>query len=385
MKIIYYEMRKSWLKTTTFIVLLILTILNFIRMNDYCVNGHTMTYGERGKSYYRLYETMCGELTEEKLAPFRERTNELKNDVMDKSYSTEYQPDKYYTGYVFGDFNLYYVDIGSEITYCVTYPNKSTAIATNAAENYNFYKSVGNNFEAKKNLNVYNSYQNRSIPEYRATYWTGLFFQHDFSSLLCIVMLILGLSTSFSTEKESGMFQLITAAGSKNKTAAAKICSAVAYCGFLSLWFTACDLIFSDILLGVKGLDMPMYSAVIFQRTPFTFSLLAAILLWAGIRFLALLAISFMILMISKITPNTIIAMAVSFGSSLVLILLTSPFKSVWNPVCALTPWTYIADYSVVNLFGKPVLALFAALIALAAECVALGVVIFLSDRVLRR
>ncbi len=387
MKIIFYEMRKSWLKTATFIVLVILTILNFIRMNDYCVNGHTMTYtyDERGENYYRLYEKMCGELTDEKLASYRKHTNEVKYDVLDKNFSNKYQPDKYITGYVFGDFGLFYLDMGQEITYCVTYPNESAAIVANAAENYNFFKSVGNDYEAKKNLKVYNSYQDRSIPEYRATYWTGLFFQHEFSSLLCIVMLIFGLSASFSTEKESGMFQLITAAGSKSKTAAAKICSAAAYCAFLSIWFTACDLFFSNILLGVRGLDMPIYSARIFQMTPFTFSLLGAVLVWAGIRFLALLAISFMILAISKITPNTIIAMAVSFGSSLALILLTSPFKSVWNPVCAFTPWAYISDFSVVNIFGEPVLTLFAALIALVTECAALGSTIFLSDRVLRR
>lgn len=385
MKIIFYEMRKSWLKTATFFVLIILTALNFIRMNDLSRTRYSLTYGELGEAYFRIYETLCGKLDEEKLAPFRTRAKELENEVMDKTYSTEFQPDKFYTGYVFGDFMLYNVDIAPEITYCATYPNISNKIVAKAMESHMFYKSVENDFETKKSAMIYNSYQDRSIPEYHATNWTGLFFRYDFSSLLCVVMLILGLSSGFSIEKESGMFQLITAAGRRSRTAASKICSSAAYCAFLSVWFTACDLIFTNILLGVKGIDMPLYSARMFEKTPFTFTFIGAIILWAGIRFLALFVLALIMLLISKITPNTITAMVASFGASLILILLTSLSKSVWNPICALTPNAYITNFSVVNIFGEPVLTLFAALIALVVECVILGAVIFISDRVLRR
>ncbi len=181
------------------------------------------------------------------------------------------------------------------------------------------------------------------------------------------------------------MFQLITAAGRKSKTTASKICSAAVYCGFLTVWFTACDLIFSNMLLGVRGVDMPLYSAAIFEKTPFTFSFLGATFLWMGICLLALWALAMMILLISRITPNIIISMVVNFGISLALILLTSLSKNIWNPICALTPNAYITDFSVVNIFGEPVLTLFAALIALVGECVILGAVIFMSDCVLRR
>lgn len=387
MKIIFYEMRKSWLKTATFIVLVIFTALSFIRMNDICRTRRHMTYTfiDRGKYYYQLYDTMCGKLTDEKVVPFSKLANEYYNQAANMAYDNSYQPDKYITGYFFSDFNLYYLDMAPEITYCVTYPNKSNAILENAAENYNFYKSIGNDFEAKRELMVYNSYQGRNIPEYRATYWTNVFFDYEFSSLLCIVMLILGLSSSFSTERESGMYQLITAAGRKSKTTASKIISSAIYCAFLSVWFTAFDLLFSNILLGVQGLNMPLYSASMFVKTPFTFSLFVGILLWAGVRFLALFAVALLILLISKITPNTLIAMAASFVASLLLIMLTSFSKSVWNPICALNPNVYISDFTVVNVFGEPVLLLFAALIAIAVECAVLIGSMFVCDRVIRR
>ena len=385
MKILFYEMRKSCLKTSVLILLIIFTVLNFISMNDRCRTRLTMTYGEHGRYYFRLYDTICGELTEEKLKPFRERANELENEVMDMVFSTEYRPDEFYTGYVFGDFMLYNVDIGRAITYCSTYPNTSNAIAARAAESYDFYKSVGNTYETKKNSLIYDLYRDRYIPEFRATYWTNLFFGHEFSSLLCVVMLIFGLAAGFTTEKESGMYRLIASTGSRRKTAAAKICSSAVYCAFLSVWFTGCDLLFTNALLGVRGLDMPLYSAGMFEKTPFNLSLIEAVFVVFGTRFLALFTISLMILLISKITPNTIISMVCSFGAVLALILITAVSRSVWNPIGMLTPNAYLTEFSCVNLFGEPVLTLFAGLLALFIECVISGAIIICSDKIFRR
>lgn len=385
MKILFYEMRKSNLKTATLILLVIFTILNFIRMNDRCRTRFTMTYGEHGTYYFRLYDTICGELTEEKLTTFRERANELENEVMDMVFSTEYRPDEFYTGYIFGDFMLYNVDIGRAITYCSTYPNTSNAIAARAAESYDFYKSVGNTYETKKNVLIYDLYRDRYIPEFRATYWTNLFFGHEFSSLLCVVMLIFGLAAGFTTEKESGMYQLIASTGSRTKTAAAKICSSAVYCAFLSVWFTGCDLLFTNFLLGVKGLDMPLYSTGMFEKTPFNLCFIEAVFVVLGTRFIALFTISLMILLISKNMSNTIISMACSFGAVLALILLTAVSQSIWNPIGMLTPNAYLTEFSCVNLFGEPVLILFAGLSTLLVKCVILGVTIVCSDKVFWR
>lgn len=384
MKIIYYEMRKSWLKATTFIVLIVFIVLNFVRMNDMCRIKYSMTYGNAGKAYHEVFDSLCGELTEEKIKPFRERAKELEDDVMDMVYSYEYQPDKYHTGYVWGDFMLYNVEIAPEITYCVTYPNTSNKIAQNAAEGYGFYSSIGNDFEAEKNAMIYEIYRNRSIPEYRATYWTSVFWRHDFSSLLCIILLILGLSASFSAEKSSGMRQLIISYGRTNKTIISKIISSAIYCAVLSVLFTAVDLVSVDLLLGVDGLNMPIYSARIFENTPFNFSLLRAIFLWTALRFLALLCISLIIMFFSEIMPNTIAAMCCSFGVSLILMLLTAFSKNIFNPISALTPKTYFENFSVVNVLGKPILTLTAALIALALECLLLSGAIFACKRFLR-
>lgn len=386
MKVVYYEMRKSWLKTVTLVVLIALTALNILRIYDLCRTKYSYTFGRAHDSYYRLYETVCGELTEKKITSFKNRAKELDDNVSDRIYSTKYQPDKYiYTGYEYGDYALYNLFVGPQISYAATYSNTSNLIAARAVDNYHFYIENGKSYEAEKNALIYQLYRNRSIPQYRTTYWTGLFFNYDFSSLLCIVMLILGLSASFTIELESGMFQLITAAGKNANAVGAKIISAAIYCAILAIYFTMCDLIMTHVYLGIDGLNMPLYSSQMFDESPFGFSFWETILLWIGIRFLALFAISLMILLISKITQNTIISMVGCFGASLIIILLTAVTKSVFNPVCALDPGAYIKNFAVMNILGKPILTLYVAIIVLVAECVILWAAIAFSRRILRR
>ena len=140
-------------------------------MNDICRTKYSQNYGDLGEAYFRIYELLCGELTEEKIALFRQRAKELKDEVLDLVYSHEYQPEKYpHTGYAWSDFMLHNAEISPEITYCASYPNTSNSIAASAVYNYYFYAKVGNDFEAEKNAMIYRMYQNIYIPEYRATY-----------------------------------------------------------------------------------------------------------------------------------------------------------------------------------------------------------------------
>ena len=377
MKIVYYEMRKSFFKISALILLIILTLLNIVRIYDLSRTRYTFTAGDFHEPYFRLYKTVCGELSEEKLSPFKKRAEELREIVRGHSYSTEYEPEKYeYTGYCFGDFNLYNTFIGREITYCGTYPNTSNQIVVNAYDNYQTFTSVGNGYEAEKSAMIYKAFQNRNIPEYRATYWTNLFFNYDFSSLLCVIMLIFCLSSSFTNEKTSGMKNLISAYGKNVVTIRAKIISAALCCIMLTVYFTVCDLLTVHVLLGIDGLDMPLYSAEFFKFSPYNFSFTSAIFLWVAQRFAALFAISMIVLLISKLSPNVIISMMLNFAAIIGLILITIFSDSVFDPIRSLIPSSFMQEFAVVNICGKPVPELLAVFAALAAECVVLCFVI---------
>lgn len=380
MKMIYFEARKSWLKVSTFVFLLVFLGFNYFRLNDFC-RSYYKTYGNFQTPYFRLYETVCGEITEEKLNPFKIRAGELEAEIMTQTYSTEYEPEKYiYTGYAHGDFSLYSLMISPEISYAATYANTSNRIAAKAAESYNFYKEMGNDYESRKNAMIYNLYSNRAILEYRATNWANAYFSYDFSSLLCIILLILGLSPSFTRERESGMYQLISAYGKMKNTVLSKVASSVVFCAILTIIFTVSDLMGVNNFLVIKDTDMPLYSAELFELTPFNFTFTEAVFVCAGLRFLGLFEISLLVMTISKIVANTISATVSSFAAVLVLILLSLISDSLINPIGLLTPKNYLEKFSVVNLFGRPVLELYGAIICTALLCFA-----FIAAVVLRR
>lgn len=363
MKIVYFEMRKSWLKVSTFIFLFIFLGLNFFRLNDFC-RSYYKTYGNFQTPYFRLYETVCGEITEEKLNPFKIRSGELEAEIMTQTYSTEYDPEKYiYTGYAHGDFSLYSLMISPEISYAATYANTSNKIAAKAAESYSFYKEMGNDYESRKNAMIYNLYSDRGISEYRATNWANAYFSYDFSSLLCIILLILGLSSNFTRERESGMEQLISAYGKTKSTVISKVISSIVFCLILTIAFTFSDLMAVDRFLVIKNINMPIYSAELFEFTPFNITFAEAVLVCAGLRLLGLFAISLLVMAISKFMPNTIAATVSAFAAVLFLIFLSLISDSFFNPIGLLTPKKYLEKFGVMNLFGRPVLVIYGTII----------------------
>ncbi len=383
MKMIYFEMRKSWLRIPILIALIILSALSVFKLNGECRSANSRRTGS-GKTWYQsAYKQYCGELSNEKVEAFVAASNALSAQYSSGNYDPAYNG-KYITGYLAGDHALFNIDIKPELAYAITYPNISNAISEKAYENADLYKSIGMSYEAGRNRLIYRSYRNRSIPEYRATFWAEIFFNYDFSSLLCIIMLIAGLSPCFTYEKESGMKTLIIAANQRTKTELAKIASAAVYCAFLSVYFAVFDLISLHWLVGVDGLNMPIYSAETFQLSPFGFSFLSAFFLWIIIRFLSLFLISLVILFLSKISPNTIISVFAGLGASVFLMLSVLWNKSGLGCAFALNPGIYIKEFSTINFFGHPIVTLYIEIALLMLECAALGCLIIFSDKIFR-
>lgn len=383
MKIIYFEMRKSWLRIPIFIALVVLSVSSVLKLNGECRSANSRRIGN-GKTWYQsAYKQYCGELSNEKVEAFLEVSNALSAKYSNGNYNPAYD-DKYITGYLAGDNALFNIDIKPELAYAVTYPNISNAISAKAYENFALYNGIGMSYEAERNRLIYQLYRNRKISEYRTTFWAEIFFNYDFSSLLCIVMLVAGLSPCFTYEKESRMKALITAANQGTKTAFAKIASAVFYCAFLSVYFAVFDLISLHFLVGVDGLNMPIYSAETFQLSPFGFSFLSAFFLWIFIRFIVLFLISLIILFLSKISPNTIISILAGLVVSVCLILSAMRNKNELVTSCTLNFGVYIKEFSAINFLGYPIMTFYAEIALILLKCIALGMLIIFSDKLLR-
>lgn len=378
MKIVYYEMRKSWLKPSVLLVLIALSVLNIYRLNEVFnifgrFSGDDMT--EIKSAYYQMYDELNGSVSANEIQFLKENDNRLSTLALNKEYSTEYDPDCY-TGYEFGDFALFHFYLVPEVEYYITYPNLSNKIVSKAYENIDFYTQCGNSYQTKYNTLIYNLYSGRNIPEYHLTEWAEHYFSYDFSSLLAIIMLIAGLSSCFSQEKECGMSALISSSGKVGITVRAKLASAFMYSLLLALYFVLLDLATVGILYGVDGLDRPVYSAEYFAYCPYSFTFAQAILICAALKFIALFIIAELIMLISEISPNTIVAAIVAFAAAVALILTAGYSDIPLNPIMALTPDTYLKELNCINLFGEPVPALCVALFSLGVISVGLAVFI---------
>lgn len=364
MKIIFYEIKKSWFKLPILVLLIIFCFINVYKFTSvYNFSGRF-----RGNSninmknaYYTFYETYSGEITDEKIISVNEYFNRLATLTSNKDYGSEYDKTSI-SGTIYADYVIYEFYIIPELEYAITYPNKANEICINAYENVLFYSEHNNYEDTEKNKYIYRLYQNRKVEKYNLTEWVKLYFEYDFSSLLIIIMIIIGLASCFSTETESGMITHLKSGGKLAKTVNAKLISAAIYIFFLIAVFTFCDLIIVNRLCGMDGIFNPIYSAEFFGNSPFEFSLFTAIITCALGKYLAFLVIGELVILISVISKNSILSLCGSFLAIILLMLTANENSAIINPVNMLLVYKMLEKFDCKMIFGKPVLSLYIAL-----------------------
>lgn len=366
MKTLFYEMKKSWLKLPMLFILVLLLVLNIYRFCDLYRysgrwGGEDMRYIE--KAYFDIYnETLSGEITPEKTKYVKENAERYSDEVSSGDFSTEFDESRL-AGYAYSDYMLFQNFLVPELEYAVTYPNISNKIAARADKNISFFTDTGNKKEVLKNRLIYDLYSGRQIKNYYLTEWAEIYFQYEFSSLMIMIMLILGLSSVFSSEYESGMNVLIAAGGQTRKTASSKLISAAIYVFILTLIFTAADLLTINFLSPIDGMCAPFYSAKLFKTSPYNNSFISAILICMALKYFVFFVISEFIMLISYITKNTIMSTVVSFALIIILIIAADGTTSILNPINMLSTHKLLMNFECITVFGKAVLSIYAAVI----------------------
>ncbi len=362
MRLLFYEMRKSWLKIPLLFVLVLLLALNVYRFNDmYFYEGFwTREEMQNTKTaYFNVYDNiLAGEITPEKISYVKENKEKLEMEFEAGNFSTEYDENRL-TGYFFSDLGLFDNFFIPALEYAVTYQNISNELSVSAYENIMFYNKRGNKSEAEKNRLIYNSYYGRVIKDYYLTEWAEVYFKYEFSCLLILLMVILGLSASFSSENESGMDIMIRSAGKMRKTVNAKLISAAVYVFTLVVIFTIVDLLTVNYMCRIDGITAPVYTAELFRYSPFNFSFLTAIIICAALRFLAFFIIAEVIMLISYFTKNTIASTVISFMLIVAMIIFADGTLSPVNPINMLSSYKLLMQFDCVTIFGKPCLSIY--------------------------
>lgn len=359
MKLLFYEMKKSWFKIPILLMAIVFGFLNVYKINEnYRITSRFADESSKGikNAYYQIHnEILSGKITDEKINFVINKYNDLFNEIKNGDFSTEYDESRL-TGYVYGDYSLFKSCFIAELEYAITYTNFSEEISHKAYENIEFFIKHGNNSDAIKNQYIYNLYKDRHINYYNPTDWVELYFNYDFSSLLIIVMIICGLSNSFPAEGESGMLKLILANGKARQIAGIKLANAILFILLLTAFFTIINLITINTLCKIDGLLNPVYSAGIFKISPFNFSLLSAIIICEIAKILGYVFIAELIILISALLRNTIAAICSAFALCIGLIIGASFYTNIFaNPINMLTGYNLIANFDCIIIFGNAI------------------------------
>lgn len=282
MKILYFELRKEFIRKSFVIVFALFTVINLLWMEwDYRTNGGftedfvKIKSTEKENEYYEeLHQKLDGKLDTEKVTFISDEYQKYYNWISSGKYSTEYDEDMH-TGYVFGDYSLIANQFYNPIKYLVTYKEANDQIVECADENMALFTEKGNTYEIERNRYISKHYKDRNpLAFYETSGWKHL-FSYDKSDVLILIMLLIGIMPSFFKEKDSGMeiIQKTSVFGRKNFLPM-KFLAHIFMAMVLEMVFGLLNYIMISLQYGLDGPQMMLYSIEEYQYTPWNINML---------------------------------------------------------------------------------------------------------------
>lgn len=365
MRLFAYEWKKLWRRKAVWIALLLLSAVNIYKISAtyQAGSGAAETAAQRA-AYDTIGARISGSLTAENTNFIIENTQRLealvKQQVKGSAADT-------YTGSDAEDYFLF-LSFYNALQYDYNYPDTISAVVKRAEENAAFYDARGNTYDARNNRQIARLYTGRSVDAYANTDAFVSFIDYDFSALLVLLVLLLGLAPVFCGEKETEMDALLaTARRGRMPTIWAKIAAALCFTATVWLWFTAMDAVGFGVRFGYHGGLLPLYTISDYEYTPVSMSILAFACLLAFYRLLGFLLAGGAVLLLSALFADSLppfvlgagyIALAVASND-----FLTGNAAGVvyyLNPVTLMTAHSLFTTYSSVAVLGYPVLQLLA-------------------------
>lgn len=358
MNLVKFELKKIMHKKHIVITLLFFIIINIIKINfDYKKSNAGKL--EFNRAYWTVYEKVKGSLNRENMNFVIDNYKNLSEIVDSGNFETEVKDDSTYTGYIYGDMNLF-KKLYDDMNYRYNYSKNMQEHIKLSEENIEFYKSVNNTYEILKNKNIKTIYSNRQIESFYDTEGFYNYINYDFSSLLILMLLILGLSSVFSIEKECEMDLLLkTSKIGKVKVANAKILASFIYSMIICLIFFLVDVLVFSINFKLEGPFSKLYSIKEFVFTPLNISILCYCLLNDLLKIIGFFTVSIAIIFFSNIFEKAYSALLFSITTVILFIFSSINLENILfnslNPIFLLINRNLFVKYRVVNLFNYPI------------------------------
>lgn len=323
MKLIYLEARKGILRKHVLIALILFLFLDILTISvDYRQGGIRevagMSAGQR-TGFATIYEKAKGPLTNENAGFVAGEYQRLSGEVADGTYSHAPQEGTY-SGYIYGDYYLLGKYFYKPMSYAVQYAEHNRELLKQEADNLELYQSVGNKGMSARSAYILKHYEGRAVSAFYLTDGWESLLRYDFSDLLILLLLILGVASSFTREKETDMTMLL--ASSKRggwPMIAAKCGSAVLYAATLTLLFSLFNLMAYGVLLGVDGWDMPLYAIEAYENTPFSGNIGVFYLLSCGMKAIGFSVMALVLLFLSSCFRRTLYPCILGVGAGAAL------------------------------------------------------------------
>lgn len=271
-RLIYFEWRKTYTNCAlvfTFLIFLSINIFNIAYQNQQ--KSYFADSKEWRSAYWELYPTFSGVITAEKAESLMALYRPLAESVSDLTFNTAQDKNSLTGINQYSDYLLldrFYV---TPMQYFVGYGNYATSISQKALENFKYYSSTDNSYEAKKSLQIYTLFSDRRISSFAYTEPFEHLTSYTFSSVLILCICLLGTSNLFSQEHECHMFSLIKTTKYGNRLSIhAKLITSLFFSIFVSVCFSICDLVAFNIIYGnFDGASLPLYALKVFPQPLF--------------------------------------------------------------------------------------------------------------------
>ncbi len=329
MKLFYLEARKGILRRSVLIALILFLCLDILKIGlDYRSGAIREVIGNTEgmqAGFAEIYDKAKGAITSETAEFLVSEYQRLSQAVADGTYSRKPQEGTY-SGYIYGDYYLFGSYFYPQMSYCVQYPVRMAERLEQETENLKFYQSVGNESMSAKSNYILQHYTDRSIPSfYLMDSWESL-LKYDFSDLLILLLLILGVAASFTREKETGMTMLLSSSKYGGWPVLVSKCgAAVIYATGLTLIFSLMNLVVYCVLFGVEGLDCPLYAIKAYQDSPFGGTVGQFYLLSCEMKALGFSVFSLLLLLLSACFQHTLYPCILGVGVGV-----TASYLSGW-------------------------------------------------------
>lgn len=373
-KLLLYEFRKHFLKKSIVIAILLFSVLNIVKIYS-VYDQNSLLAKSREPVWHDLYWSLYGEfggtMTREKIDKLMSIYRPLDKQTADKTASTARNNPNTYTGNVYNDTYFFRWNFVNPMEYAYMYQSYAADVVTNAQENMAFFKSLGNDYEYRKNALIADRYAGRFIPDLAYTEMYENYIHYDFSAFLVMLICVYVLPHVFVSEKETEMdVLLLTSTAGGTRTVAAKIMASVIYVCLVCSWFWLMDFaVFAAVFGSLEATFSPVYAIENFANSSIDISLGVYAVLSGLLKTAGIIVLCMMFLGISILFKNTLFPFVLSLAAAFALIYIQELYMGsgrIWfkilNPMVLVVNRELFRTTEFVSLFGYPVMSYIPAL-----------------------